>query len=159
MQNRTAAQQCTWAFFFDAYNFTRKTQSRRWSRSTGSFHVRRSSECLTNQTWRMSSAATLLPPPSSGYRVFNNAANGVNCKCHRVQYGLESIVWFELVIEGGILLYVYENSLDIYIPCSLQGPSGASGPRTPEAQMSPWGSRKDHQRAASGVSLMSFRAC
>lgn len=38
MQNRTAARQCTWAFFFGAYNFTRKAQSRWWSGPPGSFH-------------------------------------------------------------------------------------------------------------------------
>lgn len=42
---------------------------------------------------------------------------------------------------------------DVHILCSLQGPSGASGPQTPEVQMSPWGWRKDHQGGAYEVSF------
>lgn len=46
-----------------------------------------------------------------------------------------------------------KSTSDTYILCSLQGPSGASGLWAPEAQMSPWGWRKDHQGGAYRVSF------
>lgn len=46
-----------------------------------------------------------------------------------------------------------ESAENIHILCSLQGPSGASGPQTPKAQMSPRGCSKDHQGGAHRVRL------